>query len=108
MTVHAIHVHTNPEPESVGTFIELAAWAERKINDYLEDIGEGEIAQSIGARGRERSAARIALLEDLRLLIRDAVAAEGGIDAQESVEPQYKDLDPIEDALEIRRLAGDR
>lgn len=108
MTVHAIHVHTNPEPESVATFIELDAWAERKINDYLEDIGEGEIAQSIGARGRERSAARIALLEDLRLLIRDAVKAEAGIDAQDDAETVWKDLDPIEDALEIRRLAGDR
>ena len=106
MTVHAIR--TTPEPKSVGTFIELDAWAERKINDYLEDIGEGEIAQAIGVRGRERSAARIALLEDLRLLIRDAVRAEWGIEAQEGAEAAWRDLDPVDDALEIRRLAGDR
>lgn len=108
MTIRAIHVHTAPEPDSVGTFIELDAWAERKINDYLEDIGEGEIAQSIGVRGRERSAARIALLEDLRLLIRDAVQAEWGINAQEDAEVAWRERYPDADELTLRRLAGDR
>ena len=108
MTVRAIHVSTAPEPESIGSFIELDAWAERKINDYLEDLGEGEIAQAIGVRGRERSAARIAILEDLRHLIREAVRAEWGIEEQEDAEAAWKDLDPVTDALEIRRLAGDR
>lgn len=107
-----IHVHTAPEPESVGTFVELDSWAERKINDYLEDLGEGEIAQSIGARGRERSAARIAILEDLRLLIREAVETEEADAAraagEEPSEAAWRERYPDADELTLRRLGGDR
>jgi hypothetical protein len=106
--MHAIHVHTTPEPQSVSTWRELDSWATRKLTAFREDLNEDEIAASIGARGRAMSAARIALLEDLRLLIREAVAEEADESTRASAEDRYKDLDPVDDALTIRRLAGDR
>lgn len=92
----------------IGTFAELDAYVLKRIADFSADVDDDETAQHIGRDAQQRSRGRLAMLSEIRLVIREAVAAEARVDASEAVEQQYKDLDPVDDALEIRRLNGDR
>lgn len=105
-------VHAAPVPVLIDNLSDVDAWCVRKIADYRMDLDEDEIAASIGARGRAMSAARIALLEDLRLLIADALVIEQAerdiVSAEQAGEAAWRDAYPDADELTLRRLAGDR
>ena len=111
MTVQAIHPHSAPR-RLIETFRELDAWLEGSIINAQTTLDDGETAQASGRYGQQRAMARVEAFTRVRTIIAPAVAAEIAesvtVAHEESVEQAFKGLDPVNDALEIRRLAGDR
>jgi hypothetical protein len=103
-----IHQRPTPLRQPIATFGDLSAWLDKRLTGIEEDLDDDETAQAHGSRLRERRAT----LLDVAHAIREAVeteAADAVADREYDIwKEHYRDLDPVNDALEIRRLSGDR
>ena len=103
-----IHARPTPLHQPIVNFGALQDWIDRRLEGIEEDLADGETAQAMGRQLRERRA----VLLDVAHAIREAVEAEASDHAADREydrwKDTYRDLDPVDDALEIRRLAGDR
>ena len=103
-------VQPRPTPlhPAIESFTDLSEYITKRIAHWRVDFEDDEEAQHIGPNKVWMSRGRVAALEDVQYLIADAVEAERREAAEDRADEAYKDLDPVDDALEIRRLAGDR
>ena len=99
-----IHQRPTPLHHPIATFSDLQAWIDKRLEGVEEDLADDEIAQANGRALRERRAT----LLDVAHEIREAVAAEASVDAQEDSEAAWRERYPDADELTLRRLAGDR
>lgn len=97
-----------PLHPAIDSFSDLAEYVERRMAALDADCYDDETIGHIGPYRYERSLGGRMAYEDVRDRIREAVAAERRAVEQDRADEAYKDLDPVADALEIRRLAGDR
>lgn len=99
-------VQARPKPlhPPILTFADLSKWLDKRLELVEEDLADDETAQSNGRALRERRAT----LLDVAHVIKGAVEDEKAAAAADAEYDRWKALDPVDDALEIRRLAGDR
>lgn len=103
-----IRARPTPIHQPVDSFAALQAWIDKRLESIESDLADDETAQSNGRALRER----LATLMDVAFVIRDAVESEASDAAADREydrwKDAYRDLDPVDDALELRRLSGDR
>lgn len=111
MTITAIR-QPRRFPPYVETWSELDQWLLGRITHARSYLDEDEIAQSLGTTLLQKHQVRLEVYTEIRDKIAPAVAAEADerteTAAADRIDLAYKGLDSINDALEIRRLNGDR
>jgi hypothetical protein len=102
-----VHIHAAPVP-AVDSFTSLQDWLDARLALVEEDLADGETAQAMGSRLRERRAT----LLDVVHVIQEAVAIEkqeqATVSAELAGEAAWRERYPDADELTLRRLSGDR
>ena len=82
-------VQSRPTPlhQPITNFGDLQDWIDRRLEGIEEDLADDETAQANGRALRERRAT----LLDVAHAIREAVASEASVDAQESAEEAWRE-----------------
>ena len=106
-------IRTRPTSRpTASSVVELDTLLAKRLEQLSPDCYDGETIGHIGQAAHNRSLGAYSAITDVRSAIAawlsEEMEEQAQVAAEESAEQRYRDLDPVDDALTIRRLAGDR